>query len=88
MGSLLNNKQTDAVAGEAAWLWWRSLAGGERWRLAPAAFGRGEVAWGFRPEDRELREAANRAFADWEQTGWLAQQLRKWLPAARRGGDF
>jgi len=38
------------------------------------------LAWAFRPDDAELREAANVALARWRADGTLTSTLRRWLP--------
>lgn len=40
-----------------------------------------QVAWGFRPSSRRLRERVNESIARWRSDGTLNGVLRRWVPA-------
>jgi polar amino acid transport system substrate-binding protein len=44
----------------------------------PRVVGQQSLAWGFRPEDAQLRAAANAALARWRGDGTLKQVLEAW----------
>jgi len=44
----------------------------------PRVVGQQSIAWGFRPEDTQLRSAANAALAQWRGNGTLRQVLESW----------
>jgi polar amino acid transport system substrate-binding protein len=44
----------------------------------PRTVGEQSIAWAFRPEDSDLRRAANAALAHWRNDGTLRQVLESW----------
>jgi polar amino acid transport system substrate-binding protein len=48
----------------------------------PRVVGEQSIAWGFRPEDAELRTAANQVLARWRSDGTLRHVLASWPSVA------
>jgi len=42
-----------------------------------------QLGWGFRPQDDELRQAANGALASWKAEGFVDRTIKKWIPLYR-----
>jgi polar amino acid transport system substrate-binding protein len=39
-----------------------------------------QLGWGFRPQDEDLRAAANASLATWRTDGFLQRTIKKWIP--------
>lgn len=39
-----------------------------------------QIAWGFRPQDEALRQAANDALAEWKSDGTVNEIIDRWIP--------
>lgn len=73
----------DLLIHDAPSVWWIALHHPEALAIAPPLFAREEIAWGFRRGSVALREAANRALADWQKDGTLESILRRWIPVSQ-----
>lgn len=75
--------QIDMLMGDAPFVWWLALRYEPQLSVAPALFDREEIAWAFRRSSITLREAANRALADWQKDGSLESILQRWIPFSK-----
>jgi len=39
-----------------------------------------QLGWGFRPQDEELRAAANASLANWQADGFVDRTIKRWIP--------
>lgn len=39
-----------------------------------------QIGWGFRPQDDDLRAAANASLANWKADGFVERTIKRWIP--------
>ena len=71
----------DAFVTDAPMVAW--FAAAHEGRLAPLIrplLTQEQLGWGFRPQDDDLRAAANASLATWRADGFVERTIKKWIP--------
>lgn len=60
--------------------WFASAHDGQLAPLIRPLLTQEQLGWGFRPQDEDLRAAANAALGNWRADGFLERTIKKWIP--------
>jgi polar amino acid transport system substrate-binding protein len=63
--------------------WFASAHEGQLVPLIRPLLTQEQLGWGFRPQDDDLRVAANAALAGWRSDGFVERTIKKWIPLYR-----
>jgi ABC-type amino acid transport substrate-binding protein len=80
----LRQRRVDAVVHDGPVLLWLLSEQGAELEIVPTRIADERLAWMLRPEDTELRDAANAALARMRTDGTLARILQRWVPQHER----
>jgi len=78
----LEQRRVDAFVADAPIIaWYAASHEGSMMPMLRPLLTQDQIAWGFRPSSRRLRERANESIARWRTDGTLNGVLRRWVPA-------
>ena len=60
--------------------WYASMHDGTLRPLIRPLLTQEQIGWGFRPQDEDLRAAANAALARWQADGFVERTIKRWIP--------
>jgi ABC-type amino acid transport substrate-binding protein len=76
----LSQGRIDLIVSDAPQTAWAVSSFGATLKVLPIRLTQEDIAWGFRPQDAQLRQAANTALAGMRQDGRLRGILKRWIP--------
>lgn len=76
----LSQGRVDLIVSDAPQTAWAVSSFGATLKVLPIRLTQEDIAWGFRPQDAQLRQAANTALAGMRQDGRLRGILKRWIP--------